>query len=345
MGPPLSFPAHLQAWATLLRLGPTARGILPFLLGATIAWSQGNPLNWSVLIISSLAVYCIMEMTFLVNEYYDYQADLLNKTFHRLSGGSRILPSGLISRDSTLKAAYAFIAIAAILGLILYFCYHTGPYTLPFGILAMFIGYFYTAKPFKWSYHGVGEIAIWFTCGWLATMSGYYLQTGHLDLMTTLVSLPGATSVFLVILINEIPDIPSDSLAGKRNLAVRLGKGKSFWLYNILLVLCYVNIVSIIFLGVPKLSGLLSLILLPIIIRSIMTIMKNLEGKTLESLSLKTMLFDHLITIIYAVTFVVVGWSSNPVNDMIIVGILFLLCFSLEGLSFISANKLKEYIK
>jgi 1,4-dihydroxy-2-naphthoate octaprenyltransferase len=341
----LAFPKRIQAWLTLLRLGPTARGALPFLLGATIAWSQGNSINWAVLIISTIAVICIMEMTFLINDCYDYQADLLNKTFHFLSGGSRMLPSGLISKDSALKAAYIFLVMAAILGLTLNFYYHTGPYTIPFGALAMFIGYFYTAKPLQCSYHGLGEISIWFACGWLATICGYYLQTGHLDLVTTLVSLPGAMSVFLVILVNEIPDIASDSLAGKRNLAARLGAGKTIWLYNILLVLCYVMIVTLIFFGVPKLSAFLSLILLPFIVSSILTTRKNLERKTLESLSLKTMALDHLITIIYVATFIIVGWNSDLASDMIIIGILFLLCFSLEGLSFISAKKLKGYIK
>jgi 1,4-dihydroxy-2-naphthoate octaprenyltransferase len=345
MAQSLALPKRMQAWLTLLRLGPTARGVLPFLLGAVIAWSQGNPINGAVLVISSLAVICIMEMTFLINDYYDYQADLLNKTFHFLSGGSRMLPSGLISKDSVLKAACAFIGVAVILGLILNFYYHTGPYTIPFGALAMFIGYFYTAKPFQCSYHGLGEISIWFACGWLATICGYYLQTGHLDLVTTLVSLPGATSVFLVILVNEIPDIPSDSLAGKRNLAVRLGVGRTIRLYDILLVVCYIMIVSLIFFGVPRISVFLSLILLPLIASSILSTRKSLESKTLQSLSLKTMAIDHLITIIYAVTFFIAGWNSNLASGIIIIGILFLLCFSMEGLSFISAKKLKEYIK
>jgi 1,4-dihydroxy-2-naphthoate octaprenyltransferase len=315
------------------------------LLGTIIAWSQGNPINWVVLVISSLAVVCIMEMTFLINEYYDYQADLLNKTFHRLSGGSRMLPSGLVAKASVIKAAYIFLIIAAILGLILHFHYHTGLYTIPLGALAIFMGYFYTARPLQFSYHGLGEISIWFTCGWLATICGYYLQTGHLDLVTTLVSLPGATSIFLVILVNEIPDIASDSLAGKRNLAVRLGERKTILLYNILMVACCINIIVIVLFDVPKISVLFSLILLPLIASSIRGTRRELGRKTLESLSLKTMLFDHLITIIYMATFVVIGWSSNFLDDLIVIGILFLLCFSLEGLSFISANRLKAYIK
>ena len=113
----------LLSWLTLFRLGATARGVLPFLLGAIIAWSQGNPINWVILVLSSLAVICIMLMTFLVNEYYDYEADIANKDFHRLSGGSRVLPLGLIPRRHALIAAHGYLALSTVIGLVLYFYY------------------------------------------------------------------------------------------------------------------------------------------------------------------------------------------------------------------------------
>ena len=112
---------YLLSWLTLFRLGATARGVLPFLLGAVIAWSQGNPINLAVLVLSSLGVIFVMLMTFLVNEYYDYEGDILNKEFHRLSGGSRVLPMGLVSRRHSLIAAYVLLFLTGIIGLVLQF--------------------------------------------------------------------------------------------------------------------------------------------------------------------------------------------------------------------------------
>jgi 1,4-dihydroxy-2-naphthoate octaprenyltransferase len=326
----------LLSWLTLFRLGATARGVLPFILGAVIAWSQGYDINWVILVLSSAAVICVMLMTFLVNEYYDYETDLANKEYHMLSGGSRVLPMGLIPRHYSIIAAYVVLAIAGGIGLLLYFYFKTGPLTIPLGVLAIFIGYFYTAKPFKWSYRGLGEIGIWFTCGWLATITGYYLQAGHLDAVATLASLPGATSVFLVILINEIPDIKSDSLSGKNNLAVKLGREKAGILYTVLLILCYVNIIIIVFFGVPLISAYLSVILLPFIVRNILTIKrKGLAGREVqESLSMSTMVFDHLITIIYAISFIVAGFGMIEVrvDYLIMLAAAFVIVFGLEGL-------------
>lgn len=333
---------YLLSWLTLFRLGATARGVLPFLLGAVIAWSQGSDINWTVLVISTIAVICIMLMTFLVNEYYDFETDLLNKEFHKLSGGSRVLPMGLLPRRQSIIAAYGFLTIAVIIGLLLHFYYKTGPLTIPLGALAILIGYFYTAKPFQWSYHGLGEIAIWFSCGWLANMTGYYLQTGHLDMVTTLISFPGATSVFLVILINEIPDINSDRLSGKNNLAVRLGREKTMILYIVLLILSFLNILVIIPFGAPAITGVLSLVLLPFIILNIMTIKRQgfSDAKTQEGLSLKTMLIDHLITFIYTIGFIVAGLSSIDIrlDYLIIIAAAYVFVFALEGLGIFSSK-------
>jgi 1,4-dihydroxy-2-naphthoate octaprenyltransferase len=326
----------MLSWLTLFRLGATARGVLPFILGAVIAWSQGNPIDWLILLLSSIAVICIMLMTFLINEYYDYETDMANKEFHMLSGGSRVLPMGLIPRHYSIIAAYVFMAIAGVIGLILYFYFKTGPLTIPLGVIALFIGYFYTAGPFKWSYHGLGEICIWFTCGWLATITGYYLQTGHLDAVATLASLPGAISIFLVILINEVPDIKSDRLSGKNNLAVRLGRNRTGILYSVLLILCFVNILIIVFFGVPLISAYLSIILLPFIIWNIFTIRrKGLASRDIQqSLSLSTMVFDHLITIIYAISFIVAGLGMIEIriDYLLILSAAFIIVFGLEGL-------------
>jgi len=138
----ISFKDSLISWLTLLRVGASARGVLPFLLGATIAWSKGYPINWSILALSTIAVLCIMLMTFLINDYYDYEADSANVEFHRLSGGSRVLPMGVIPRSHAAIAAHVFLLLAGVFGLLLQFYYSPGPFTLILGVVAILIGYF-----------------------------------------------------------------------------------------------------------------------------------------------------------------------------------------------------------
>jgi len=335
LGEKVSVRTSLLAWLALFRLGATARGILPFLLGGVIAWSRGSPIDVAVLLLSSLAVFCVMLMTFLLNEYYDYATDAANTDYHRLSGGSRILPAGIVSRRSVFLAAHVFLVLAVGIGLLIYLYFDTGPLTIPLGAVAIFIGYFYTAGPFKWSYRGLGEITIAFSCGWLATVTGYYLQAGRIDAVATLASLPGSVSVFLVILMNEVPDVKSDTASGKNNLAVRLGSGKTGVLYVVLLILCETVMIVNVFFGVPVISAYLSIVLLPLMAWNILTIYKKglADRSSWEPLSLRTLVFDHLITIIYTVSFIVAGLRDMDlnINRLIILVAAFIVVFALEG--------------
>lgn len=337
-----SFKEQVLSWFTLFRLGATARGVLPFILGGVIAWSEGFAINWAVLALSTAGVICVMLMTFLVNEYFDYEADVINQGFHRLSGGSRILPLGLVSRRHSLIAAHLFLFIAVVIGLLLHLVFKTGAWTIPLGAAGILIGYFYTAKPVQLSYRGLGEVAIFFTCGWLANMAGYYLQTAQFSTITTLISFPGAISVFLVILMNEVPDIKSDQQVNKRNLAVRLGKEKTAYLYLALLIICFPLMVALVFFGVPPISAALSVVLMPFMFMNIrMLLRRGLDDiGTLEILSVRTMLIDHLITIIYTVSFLVVGLGSVAltIGQLGLIVLVYLAIFSMEGFSIFSSK-------
>jgi 1,4-dihydroxy-2-naphthoate octaprenyltransferase len=188
------------------------------------------------------------------------------------------------------------------------------------------------------SYRGLGEVAIWFSCGWLATIMGYYLQTGRLDTVAILASFPGAFSVFLVILINERPDMQSDAIAGKKNLVVRLGKERAIYLYIAMLVFTYLFMIAIAFFGVPLITAPLSVILLPFVVWNIISLIRkgSLENtKAMEAVSLRTMLLDHLITFIYIAAFIAAGLSLAGAqrSDLIIIAILCVLVLGLEGLS------------
>ncbi len=334
----------IVTWLNLMRLGAAARGLLPFFLGTVIAWSDGVAINITVFSLSSVAVLVIMVATFLVNEYFDYETDAVNNGFHRLSGGSRILVLNLVPRKQALYSAYWLFGLAAIIGLILYFGFKTGPLTMPLGALAIFFGYFYTAKPFKLSYRGIGELSILFTCGWLATILGYYLQTGEINLIVSLISIPESISIFLLILINEIPDMQSDSISNKRNLVVILGKQNALLLYSSILVSCWIAMLAIIPFGVAWITGIFSLVLLPIIILNLFDVRKNpSDRQTLETLSVRTMLFDHFITFIYTIAYVITGIRADRMNNKLVIIILcYLVAFTLEGMSLLFPIRRKD---
>jgi len=296
---------RLIAWLTLSRPPFHLVGIFPFILGLVIAWSQGYPFNWGVGILSSLAVILIMLTTYYAGEYYDYETDSLNSEFNKFSGGTRVLPAELIPRRHVLVAAFLTLAAAGIIGLILQFYFKTGPFTIPLGAFGMLCGYFYTSKPIRWAYRGVGEVLIGICYGWLTVNAAYYLQTGAFGLIPTLTSIPIGISIFLVILINEFPDYASDRASGKNNLVVRLGRDRAALLYASLAAICFLAIVLGVLAGVPWLMAVLSVIPLALIVRNMLALKRGeyKEGHALEKICATTLFLNLGTTFLYILAF------------------------------------------
>jgi 1,4-dihydroxy-2-naphthoate polyprenyltransferase len=285
---------RVSSWLVLSRFPFHTVGVFPFILGMIISRSQGYPLNIPVAIFSTIAIVLIMLATYYSGEYYDYESDCLNTSYNKFSGGSRILPSGLIPKEQVWIASVSCLGGAALIGLGIYFFFQTGPFTLPLGALGMLCGFFYSSRPIQWAYRGIGEILIGLCYGWLTVNTGYYLQAGHFDLLPTAVSIPIGISIFLVILINEFPDYFADRASGKKNLVVRLGREKASWLYASLSGICFLTILLGIFQGVPSIIALFSIIPLAFIIRNLFSIKKRefIKGRPLERLCARTLLLN-----------------------------------------------------
>jgi 1,4-dihydroxy-2-naphthoate octaprenyltransferase len=302
---------QLKAWAGLARIPFHSVGIIPFILGIVLAWAQGYQVNWAVAVLSGVVVLLIMLVTYFSGEYFDFEVDSINKDYNKFSGGSRVLQTGAVTRKSVIIATYAALAVAAALGLSIYFIFKTGPFTILLGVFGAFCGFFYTSKPFKWSYRGIGEVLIGICYGWLTVNTGYYLQTGRFDLTASLISVPIAISIFLVILINEFPDYAADKTMGKKNLVVRFGKERmgvlAFWL----LIACYLSFFLSYFSGVSLLwLAVFSLIPIDfIIVNAVAIARKRYNNKrALEAICAKMILIDLLITISLIATLVVNRW-------------------------------------
>ncbi|MBN1193015.1 MAG: prenyltransferase [Coriobacteriia bacterium] len=261
-----------RGWVKVFRAPPFYLvGVLPFALGTLIAVASGEDLVWAVWVLGSVAVALIMAMTFLVNEYFDFETDSANVNYTKFSGGSRSLPQGLVDRRHVLIAAGICTLIAAALGAIIQFGYKTGPLTLPFGIVAAAIGYAYTGRPFRLIYRGLGELLIGISVGWMPVFIGYYLLAGMPEgPFIHLLSLPIAASIVNVIVINEYSDYESDKASGKRNLVVALGRERGAWVYAAMGV---VTAASLAYLGRAHYAGWqAAVLLLPAALSLVLTV-------------------------------------------------------------------------
>jgi len=252
-----------------------------------------------------MAVVLIMWMTYYLGEWNDLKGDQLNRGFNQFSGGSRVLVKGLLPLWGSLLLGYGCMVGAMLTGLYIYFRYQTGSWTLPLGGIGIFFGFFYSGKPFRWSYRGLGEIFIGFCYGWLPIATGFYLFTGFFSHEILLLSIPVGLSIFNVILINEFPDEEADRAIGKRNLVVRFGKERMGDLYiglSILVALSFIKVMMI-FGETPVWVIVLSGIPILLILWSLIQVWRAdfRDSKRLELLCRDTLLINLSVTMLLTI--------------------------------------------
>lgn len=220
-------------------------------LGIAMALHAGADLNVVILLWGQVAITAVQLTTHYGNEFFDLEADLANQSPTNWSGGSRILPAGLLSPRVALIAALALAALAFTAALVLGFGLRTGPLTLPLLLLALGTAWSYSAPPIRLHSRWVGELTAALLVPGLTPLIGFYLQMGHLIWLPVLAILPLCCLQFAMLLSVHFPDADGDAAAGKRTLVVRLGRVNAARLYIISLALAYLLLVPLVWAGVP----------------------------------------------------------------------------------------------
>jgi 1,4-dihydroxy-2-naphthoate octaprenyltransferase len=297
-------PSPISAWWRLSRVPFLSVGILPLFLGFVLAWRWGYQGPWSLYLLASLTVILIMWMTYYLGEWNDLEGDRINQESNRFSGGSRVLVEGVLPMWVSLLLGYGCLAGGILSGLYIYFQYQTGPWTLILGGAGIFAGFFYSGRPFRWAYRGIGEVLIGFCYGWLPIATGFYLFTGFFSHQIFLLSLPVGLSIFNVILINEFSDEKADRAIGKRTLVVRFGKERMADLYMGLSILTGLFFIKILMMF-GRYSWLFAISVIPILLIAWNLLMAWQEvyrdPKRLELLCRNTLLVNLSITMILTI--------------------------------------------
>lgn len=211
--------------------------VTPVLVGSALGFAVAGTFDWPLFLLALFATMALHSGANIANDYFDHLSgnDWANKNVTPFSGGRRFIQDGILSPKATILASLFCLTIGAMLGVIILLITQS-VFILTLGLIGLLGGFFYTAPPVKLGYRGIGEFVIAFLFGILPVYGSYYLQTGAIDL----VPLPAACIVgiliFLVVFINEFPDLAADAAVNKKTLVVRLGIPACVWIYRIAVV-------------------------------------------------------------------------------------------------------------
>jgi 1,4-dihydroxy-2-naphthoate octaprenyltransferase len=286
-----------------------AASAAPILVGSVLGFTAAGTFNMGLFILALLAIMAIHAGANVTNDYFDHLSrnDWVNENPTPFSGGRRFIQQGLLSPRATLLAGLGYLTLGCGVGLVIVALTRSA-FVLGLGLAGALGGYFYTAGPVRLGYRGVGEIIIGILFGVLPVYGAYYLQTRTIDALPLLPSLIVAILIFLVILINEFPDLAADRHVRKRTLVAWLGVPRSAWIYRITLGISYVLATLMLAQQATFYAGLFYLLTLPLAIFA----MKSANAKDLSTPGLfranrNTILLHTLGSVVLAAGLLVPG--------------------------------------
>jgi 1,4-dihydroxy-2-naphthoate octaprenyltransferase len=169
-----------------------------------------------------------------VNYANDY-SDGVRGTDEVRVGPQRLVGSGLATPRSVKVAAFLCFGLAAVVGLAL--ALMTSLWVIPVGLVAVLAGWFYTGGKNPYGYIGLGEVFVFVFFGLVATVGTTYVILEKIPAMAWLQGIATGCLACALLVINNLRDIPTDRLVGKRTLAVRLGDQRTRILFISLILL------------------------------------------------------------------------------------------------------------
>ena len=215
---PTARPVSWRVWLRTARPFSLSAAVSPVLVGTAIAAYDGvfTPLNFAAALLSSIF---LQVGTNFFNEYFDHRYGL--DTDQSL-GASTVIFRGEMTPAQVLAGGIGSFGIAAFFGLVLLAA--VGPAILLFGLAAMAIGYFYSARPFKFASRGLGDPLVYLAMGFLMTWGAYYVQIQRWSWSAFAASVPVGLLVVAILNMNNIRDYPDDLAVNKRTVVVRFGQ-------------------------------------------------------------------------------------------------------------------------
>jgi 1,4-dihydroxy-2-naphthoate polyprenyltransferase len=226
-------PSGVRIWLMAARVRTLPAAIAPVLVGTALAGYLHvfHPLRFVAALIGAMFIQI---GTNLSNDYSDARRGA--DTEDRL-GPVRVTAGGLVPPRQVLIATYLTFGVAVLAGV--YLVVVAGWQLLLVGAASILAGVLYTGGPKPYGYEGLGEVFVFLFFGIVAVAGSFFVQVKHLDWEAFALAVPVGLIAAGLLVVNNVRDIETDRRAGKRTLAVRLGRARTRWLFAAMIYLAY----------------------------------------------------------------------------------------------------------
>ena len=269
---------HLRLWLVAARPRTLPAAVAPVLVGTSLAASEDvfKPLRFAAALVGSIFIQI---GTNLANDYSDARRGA--DTEDRL-GPVRVTAGGLMPPRRVLIGTWVAFGIAVAAGS--YLAAVAGWQLLVVGVVSIAAGILYTGGPRPYGYEGLGELFVFVFFGLVAVGGSYFVQTEDLRWEAVALGVPVGLLAAAILVVNNVRDIETDRRAGKRTLAVRLGRDRAVSVFAAMLVLAFVSVVVVAIAGDVEAWVLLALVSAPLAIPLARTLATRRDGPSLNQL-------------------------------------------------------------
>jgi 1,4-dihydroxy-2-naphthoate octaprenyltransferase len=291
----------ISVWLRVIRVRFLLASVIAVLVGLALNWSQNGSIEYFDAILTFAGVMALHASVDLLNDYWDFKRGIDTKTTRtKMSGGTGVLPEGLLKPSSVYRAGVFFLVLGALIGS--YFVITYGiliAIILGFAILSI---YFYSTKIVD---SGLGEFFV-AVKGSMIVIGTFYIQSGEVNIESILAGIVIGTLSSLVLFIASFPDHDADKSKGRKTLVITVGKEKARKLFWIFPLFAYGVIVIGVVLNHLPVFTLISLMSFPLIIKSGIGLQKNYDSvENLVPYMSSTLKFSRITGILFVISFLI----------------------------------------
>jgi 1,4-dihydroxy-2-naphthoate octaprenyltransferase len=280
-----------RLWYQGARPKTLGAALSPVIVG-TAAGTLDGPIDWPRAAAAAVVALALQVGVNFANDY----SDGVRGTDAQRRGPVRLTATGLATPRAVRTAAVLAFAVAAVVGAALSIV--VNPWLLVVGVAAIVAAVTYTGGPKPYGYIGLGEVMVLVFFGFVATVGSAYVQHATLPGVAWVAALAAGLPACGILLANNVRDVDTDRVSGKRTVAVRLGAERARGLY----VVCVAGaILAVVACGAFVPSALLALLALPLAVAPVRAMLTRHDPPGLIAALIGTVRLQLALAVLLAI--------------------------------------------